>query len=201
MKTDSFKEYPGQVFYGGGIIQTNNVTDMEECTKTCRATDGCSGGTFTDGSESGGTSTCALAKGNGSIAALTNNLNPNPVTGFVKDTTVLFHHYDELEDELMKLSESIKQELDNRKNSKDGGVDAAKIQLITQKLESDYANMKKKRAEINRLKEMLETTNGEYTVTTTAVESEHAQYYMWVSIGLITAIIAVCSVLFTLILP
>jgi len=177
LKGKRMKEYPNQIFYGSGIYKIENSNDINECEKHCRDHKECSGGMYN--STNGNIGSCSLAKGNGAIINNSSVMNLDQITSFVKETTLLFEHYDKMEVEMKKLNDRIQHELREKERAEHNHMDKASYERIKHKLHYDNRKLNDDRFKIEIMKKELVDTQNQYNITSTQVESTHLQMYLW----------------------
>jgi len=179
----SFTTVENSAFSGSGIINTNPVSSVSDCTTACSSNTSCSGATFTPNSSTNSNNNCTLSSGTGNIVNATNS------TAIVKKGLYYSYQLQNLNQQLMDINQQINTTV-NQSNTKYQN-NLGQINERGQALQQNYVVLTGDRDRIGVMIREFETLN---EAQQNSDINATASYYNYIVL-LFVAIFLVCLLL------
>jgi len=147
----SFTTVENSVFSGASVINTNTVSNINDCTTACSSNTSCSGATFTPNSSTNSNSNCTLSSGSGNIVNLKNS------TAIVKKGLYYSYQLQNLNQQLMDINQEINNTINKSNTKHQNNLD--QINQRGESLQKNYVVLTDEREHINLMIREFETLN------------------------------------------
>jgi hypothetical protein len=145
----TFTTVENSMFSGASIINTNTVSNINDCTTACSSNTSCSGATFRPNSSS--SNNCTLSSGSGNI------VNSKNSTAIVKKGLYYSYQLQNLNQQLMDINQEINNTVNQSNTKYQNNLD--QINKRGESLQKNYVVLTDEREHINRMIQEFETIN------------------------------------------